>query len=88
MGCHHDYGFAQAPRGFYAEMVYGSNFEAGTCAVPSWQERQTPGAGGSTGEASGSAFSSKPSMAVTMPDTAPAGAQVRWLCQSLGCYCR
>jgi hypothetical protein len=36
MGCHHDYGFAQAPRGFYSEMVYGTSFDAGTQAVPAW----------------------------------------------------
>ena len=36
MGCHHDYGFAQAPRGFYAEMVYGTSFDAGTQRVPAW----------------------------------------------------
>jgi hypothetical protein len=36
MGCHHDYGFAQAPRGFYAEMVYGTSFDAGTQRVSAW----------------------------------------------------
>ena len=36
MGCHHDYGFAQAPRGFYAEMVYGTSFDSGTQGVSGW----------------------------------------------------
>jgi hypothetical protein len=36
MGCHLDYGFAQAPRGFYAELVYGTSFERGTQASTSW----------------------------------------------------
>ena len=36
MGCHHDYGFAQAPRGFYAEMVYGTSFDFGTQRVSAW----------------------------------------------------
>ena len=36
MGCHLDYGFAQAPRGFLSNLVYGSSFEAGTQTVPGW----------------------------------------------------
>jgi hypothetical protein len=36
MGCHHDYGFAQAPRGFYAEMIYGNCFDKGTQGVSAW----------------------------------------------------
>lgn len=36
MGCHLDYGFAQAPRGFFAEMIYGNTFDKGTQNSVSW----------------------------------------------------
>lgn len=64
MGCHHDYGFAQAPRGFYAEMVYGNLFDAGTESVPGWTSRVD--GQGSTGSATASSFSAKPSMNIVL----------------------
>jgi hypothetical protein len=36
LGCHQDQGFAQAPRGVYAQMVYGGRFDRGAGAVPAW----------------------------------------------------
>eukprot|EP00047_Mylnosiga_fluctuans_P024921 m.176110 g.176110 ORF g.176110 m.176110 type:complete len:817 (+) comp9956_c0_seq3:6-2456(+) len=64
MGCHHDYGFAQAPRGFTSNLIYGSSFEKGTFSVPSWTNYQSPGAHGGSGIGADTAFSSKPSMNV------------------------
>jgi hypothetical protein len=66
MGCHHDYGFAQAPRGFLANLVYGSSFEAGTQRVPGW----TPFAVGTSNAPPAltafAAFSGKPSMSFSL----------------------
>lgn len=66
MGCHHDYGFEQAPRGFSANLIYGSSFEDGTQAVPGW----TPYSRNSTDPVpayvDSTSFSGKPSMAFSI----------------------
>lgn len=49
----------QAPRGFYANMVYGSAFEAGTCSVPAWTSY---GSDGWNALATESSFATQPSM--------------------------
>ncbi len=72
-GCHHDYGFAQAPRGFYANLVYGASFEKGTCSVDSWSQRVTNGASGGTGSTDDCAFSGKGSMDFNYGTPAPSG---------------
>ena len=64
MGCHHDYGFTQAPRGFLGNLLYGSSFEAGTQGVPAWLP--LPGPGPAPALASASSFSGKPSMSFTL----------------------
>ena len=64
MGCHSDYGFAETPRGFTANLLYASSFEAGTCAVPAWTEYAAGGAAGSAAAASETAFNAKPSLGV------------------------
>lgn len=78
MGCHSDYGFSQTPRGFTANLIYGSQFEAGTCAVPAW----TPAiagatcAGCSTGYDTASSFSTRGSMALRLGAGSSADASV------------
>ena len=74
MGCHHDYGFANAVAGFNANLAYASSFENGALAVPAWTPRQSAGANANIGIARGTAFSTKPSMGVSMPNTAPPAA--------------
>jgi hypothetical protein len=64
MGCHSDYGFAQTPRGFYADMIYGSHFEPGTMAVPAWVARVPPNVSASVGVDTYTPFSSRASMEV------------------------
>jgi hypothetical protein len=64
MGCHHDYGFAQAPLGFYAEMLYGRMYDLGTEAVPSWTTRIE--GQGSAAMAPYTSFSAKPSMGLNL----------------------
>jgi len=78
MGCHHDYGYAQAPRGFLANLIYGSQFEAGTCKVPSW----TPTTAGTncaectSGYDTGSSFSARGSMGLHMGASSSGDASV------------
>ena len=66
---HHDYGFSQAPRGFSANLVYGSSFEKGTQNVPGW----TPFASGAASSAQppeladSCSFNAKSSMSFTLP---------------------
>ena len=62
MGCHHDYGFAQAPRGFYAELIYGTSFDAGTQAVSGWHPYWINSSAPAPSFARSTAFSGKPSM--------------------------
>ena len=67
MGCHSDYGFAQAPQGFSANMLYASSFGPGTEGTPPWTARI--GAGGaaahaSVGVARSTSFAGKDSMSL------------------------
>ena len=68
MGCHHDYGFAQAPRGFFAEMVYGTSFEYGTQAVGAWQPFFINSSAPVPKTTAYTSFSGRPSLAIE-PDT-------------------
>ena len=66
--CHHDYGFAQAPRGFTANLIYGSSFEAGTQAVPAWTPYSRNCSDAAPALTDFAAFSGKPSMSVSLSD--------------------
>jgi len=50
MGCHTDPGFANEPRGFYSQLIYGEAFEAAPAGAPSvWNNVTAGGAAGSAG---------------------------------------
>ena len=76
MGCHSDYGYVQTPRAFTSNLVYGSSFETGTFAVPSWTTALAgpPGTAASVG-ATAVLFNDRPTMSVTVPAGAPGDAQ-------------
>lgn len=74
MGCHSDYGYAQAPRGFTANLMYDSSFETGTISVPSWRQFTSDGANAAIGLSTSITFSSKASMGISLPGDAPSGA--------------
>ena len=52
--------------------------------MPSWGFTQTPGAGASSGFSAGTAFSSRPSMSLSLPSDAPAGAQAGLVNRGIG----
>jgi hypothetical protein len=66
MGCHHDYGFAQAPRGFLANLIYGSSFEPGTQRVPGWTPFSVNTSNAPPVLTAYAAFSGKPSMSFSL----------------------
>jgi hypothetical protein len=83
MGCHSDYGFAQTPRGFLANLIYGAAFGNRSCAwskpgvgscdvVPDWQQRVAVGTGATVAMSSFAAFATKPSMQINV-QTPPKG---------------
>jgi hypothetical protein len=66
MGCHHDYGFAQAPRGFYAELVYGTSFDAGTQKVPAWHPFFLNSSAAAPAMTAYTSFSARPTLALAL----------------------
>ena len=70
MGCHSDYGYAQTPRGFTSNMIYGSSFEYGAVRVPAWVHRSA-GATANIGISTGTSFSSHHSLGISLPNNAP-----------------
>lgn len=83
MGCHSDYGFAQTPRGFLANLIYGAAFGNRSCAwskpgvgscdiVPDWQQRVAVGTSATIAMSSFAAFATKPSMQINV-QTPPKG---------------
>ena len=83
MGCHSDYGFAQTPRGFLANLIYGAAFGNRSCAwskpgvgscdvVPDWQQRVAVGTSATVAMSSFAAFATKPSMQINV-QTPPKG---------------
>jgi hypothetical protein len=88
-GCHLDYGFAQAPRGFTANMVYESapgtsnyggsggspSSTGGTCTVPAWRLVLDGGAQGSMTTTDYTPFSGKDSLNVQMGGSGPVPGQ-------------
>ena len=66
LGCHLDYGFSQAPRGFTSNLIYGSSFEAGTEAVPSWTQYSRNSSDAAPVSTDFASFSSRPSMSFTL----------------------
>jgi hypothetical protein len=81
-----DYGFAQAPRGFFAEMLYSPVFTSGTSAVPTWATVTSPSGctGCGTGLTSGSSFAGHASMGISMGSGSAAGATVGVANRGLG----
>ena len=48
MGCHTDPEFANEPRGFYSQLIYGEAFEAAPAGAPSqWNNISIMGGAGS-----------------------------------------
>ena len=78
LGCHSDNGYMQSPRGFYANLIYGAQFEAGTEGIPAWNyAARGDASGGGMSVMSGFPFNGKPSLNIHMghsPATAQAGA--------------
>ena len=72
MGCHSDYGFAQTPQGFGANMLYGASFGPGTEGTPPWTTRigASAGGGASVTVAQATSFAGKSSMALNGGDGA------------------
>jgi len=66
MGCHHDYGFAQAPRGFHAELVYGTSFDAGTQRVPAWHAFSINSSAAAPAMTAYTSFSARPTLALAL----------------------
>lgn len=83
LGCHHDYGYAQAPRAFTANIVYGSSFEAGTLPVPAWTTRVS-GPSARASVAPTPAFNGKPTMAFNIGWGAPDGTEAAAVNRGIG----
>ena len=69
MGCHTDPGFANEPRGFYSQLIYGEAFEAAPASAPSqWNNVSAGGASGASALDAATPFGANgiPSMRISL----------------------